>query len=84
MGANRKRRTGRVARDAHAKTVVVVVERRQAHPLYKKTVTLTSRFMAHDAENACRAGDLVVIEETRPLSKLKNWRVVEILERAVG
>ncbi len=84
MGTNRKRRTGRVARDAHAKTVVVVVERRQAHPLYKKTMTLSSRFMAHDAENACRAGDLVLIEETRPVSKRKNWRVVEILERAVG
>ena len=83
MGVNRKRRRGRVARDAHAKTVVVVVERRQSHPLYKKTVTLTSRFMAHDEENACRAGDLVTIEETRPLSKRKNWRVVEILERAV-
>jgi small subunit ribosomal protein S17 len=82
MGAKRKRRTGRVVRDAHAKTVVVVVERRQSHPLYKKTVTLTSRFMVHDAENACRAGDLVVIEETRPLSKRKNWRVVKILERA--
>ena len=56
----------------HAKTVVVVVERRQAHPLYKKTVTLTSRFMAHDEENSCRAGDLVVIEEHLDVERLSG------------
>ncbi|MBD3400701.1 MAG: 30S ribosomal protein S17 [Candidatus Coatesbacteria bacterium] len=80
--SKRKRRIGRVASDAHAKTVVVVVERRQSHPLYRKTITLTSRYMAHDENNECRAGDRVLIEETRPLSKRKCWRVLDILERS--
>ncbi|MBD3371259.1 MAG: 30S ribosomal protein S17 [Candidatus Coatesbacteria bacterium] len=80
--SNRKRRIGRAASDAHQKTVVVVVERRQAHPLYKKTISLSSRFLAHDEKNEVRAGDQVLIEETRPLSKRKCWRVLEILERA--
>lgn len=80
--SNRKRRIGRVDGDAHCKTVVVVVERRQPHPLYKKTISLSSRFMAHDEKEECRNGDKVLIEETRPLSKRKCWRVLEILERA--
>ena len=80
--SNRKQRTGLAAKDAHQKTVVVVVERRQAHPLYKKTVSRSSRYMAHDEENTCKAGDTVLIEETRPLSKNKRWRVIRVVERA--
>ena len=78
----RKTREGTVKRSAMDKTVVVVATTLVQHPLYKRVVSRTSRFMAHDDENACRVGDRVRIAETRPLSKRKRWRVVEILERA--
>ena len=80
--AQRKVRVGTVVSDKMDKTVVVAVERRTAHPVYGKRITRTSKFHAHDEENQAREGDTVRIEETRPLSKLKRWRIVEILERA--
>jgi small subunit ribosomal protein S17 len=78
----RKTRVGTVVSDKMEKTVVVLVERRYAHPLYGKRVTRTKKYHAHDETNDCRIGDLVRIVETRPLSKLKRWRVVEVFERA--
>lgn len=78
---NRKTRIGTVVSDKMDKTVVVAFEDRKRHPLYGKTVKYTKKFKAHDEENTCKIGDLVKIMETRPLSKDKNWRVVEILER---
>lgn len=78
----RKERTGRVVSDKMDKTVVVAVETLVRHPLYQRTIRRTKKFKAHDEENACRVGDKVRIMETRPLSKEKRWRVVEILERA--
>ncbi|MBE3587499.1 MAG: 30S ribosomal protein S17 [Thermoanaerobacteraceae bacterium] len=78
----RKVRTGRVVSDKMDKTVVVAVETLERHPLYQRTVRKTRKFKAHDEENSCRIGDKVRIMETRPLSKEKRWRVVEILERA--
>ena len=77
----RKVRVGLVVSDAMDKTVVVSVEWRQPHPLYKKAVRKRSRFKAHDDENRCRKGDLVRMVETRPLSKTKRWRVADILAR---
>lgn len=77
----RKTRTGRVVSDKMDKTVVVAVETLVRHPLYQRTVRQTKKFKAHDQENSCRIGDKVKIMETRPLSKEKRWRVVEILER---
>jgi small subunit ribosomal protein S17 len=85
QGADRKRRKTRlgvVVSDKMQKTVVVAVERRYPHPLYGKMVTRTKRFKAHDEENSAKVGDRVRIAETRPLSKQKRWRVVEIVERA--
>jgi small subunit ribosomal protein S17 len=78
----RKSRVGRVVSDKMQKTVVVAIERRVAHPTYGKMMTRTTRLKAHDEQNASKAGDTVRIVETRPLSKDKRWRVVEILERA--
>ncbi|GAB6158648.1 30S ribosomal protein S17 [Desulfotomaculum varum] len=78
----RKVRQGRVVSDKMDKTVVVAVEDRVRHPLYNRTIRKTKKFKAHDEENSCRIGDIVRIMETRPLSKDKRWRVVEILERA--
>ena len=78
----RKTRVGRVVSNKMNKTVIVAVERRVAHPLYGKQVTRTKKYYAHDEQNAAREGDTVRITETRPLSKLKRWRVVEILEQA--
>lgn len=72
---------GRVVSDRMNKTVVVVVERRRRHPLYKKVVRSTKKYKAHDEHNACRVGDVVRIRESRPLSREKRWVVVEILER---
>jgi small subunit ribosomal protein S17 len=77
----RKQRQGRIVSDAMDKTVVVSVERRMAHPLYGKQVKRQKKYHAHDETNEFRLGDLVLIEETRPLSKKKRWRVVELLER---
>ena len=78
----RKTRTGVVVSDKMQKTVVVALERRVPHPTYGKMVTRTKKVKAHDEENAAKAGDTVRIMETRPLSKDKRWRVVEIVERA--
>ena len=64
------------------KTITVLVERKFQHPLYKKYIRRSTRLHAHDAENECREGDLVVIEECRPVSKLKSWRLVRVLARA--
>ncbi len=80
---SRKVRQGRVVSDAMDKTVVVSVERQFAHPLYGKRVTKRKKYHAHDERNEFRSGDLVVIEETRPLSKRKRWRVVKLVERPV-
>lgn len=79
---SRKTRVGTVVSDKMHKTVIVAIERRVAHPVYGKMITRTSRLKAHDEQNASKAGDTVRIMETRPLSKDKRWRVVEILERA--
>ncbi len=78
----RKVRTGKVVSDKMEKTVVVAIESKVKHPLYGKTVNRTTKFKAHDEENACGVGDTVRIMETRPLSKDKRWRVVEIIEKA--
>ncbi len=79
---SRKERTGLVVSNKMEKSVVVEVLRRVRHPKYGKFVKRTSRFMAHDEKNECNIGDTVRIMETRPLSKNKCWRLVEILERA--
>ncbi|MGI6773693.1 MAG: 30S ribosomal protein S17 [Clostridiales bacterium] len=78
----RKTRVGVVASDKMDKTVVVTVQDRVKHPLYKKIVNRTIRLKAHDENNECRVGDRVLIMETRPLSKDKRWRVAEIIEKA--
>ncbi len=78
----RKIRIGKVVSDKMDKTVVVAVERVMRHPLYGKTIKRTKKFKAHDEENRCKVGDKVKIMETRPLSKEKRWRVVEIIEKA--
>ena len=78
----RKTRIGTVVSDKMNKTVVVAVERRYAHPLYGKQVTRTKKYHAHDESNEFHTGDTVRIMETRPLSKLKRWRVIEAIERA--
>jgi small subunit ribosomal protein S17 len=79
----RVQKVGRVVSDKMDKTVVVAVDYVRRHPLYHKRITRTSKFQAHDENNECRAGDVVRIEETRPISKNKRWIVREILERAV-
>ena len=79
---SRKTREGVVVSDKMQKTVVVAIERRVPHPVYGKMVTRTAKFKAHDEENSAKVGDRVRITETRPLSKDKRWRVVEIVERA--
>ena len=78
----RKERIGKVVSNKMDKSITVAVERRVMHPIYGKYVASTSKFMAHDEKNESNEGDLVKISETRPLSKTKNWRLVEILERA--
>ena len=79
---NRKKvRIGKVVSDKMDKTVVILCERQFAHPVYKKIIKRKSKFKAHDEANECREGDTVRIMETRPVSKDKYWRVVEILER---
>lgn len=79
--AYRKVRQGVVVSDRSEKTVVVRVDRRFAHPLYGKSMTGSKRYHAHDETNEYRVGDVVRIQETRPLSKLKRWRVVDLVER---
>ena len=79
---SRKTRVGKVISDKMDKTIVVAIEDRVAHPLYKKIVKRTSKLKAHDELNACGIGDRVKVMETRPLSKDKRWRLVEIIEKA--
>ncbi len=78
----RKTRVGKVVSDKMDKTVVVLIEDNVKHPLYKKIIKNTVKLKAHDENNQCGVGDRVLIMETRPLSKDKNWRVVEIIEKA--
>jgi small subunit ribosomal protein S17 len=78
----RKTRVGKVVSDKMMKTVVVSIERRVQHPVYGKMVRRTTKLKAHDEQNEAKTGDTVRIMETRPLSKDKRWRVVEIIERA--
>ena len=78
----RKVRVGTVVSDNMDKTVLVKFEKFTSHPFYSKKVKTTQKYLAHDEENACGIGDKVRIMETRPLSRRKNWRVVEILEKA--
>ena len=78
----RKKKVGRVVSDKMDKTVVVAVETKVRHPLYGKTMNRTTKFKAHDENNEAHVGDVVEIMQTRPLSKDKCWRVIEILERA--
>ncbi|NJM14343.1 MAG: 30S ribosomal protein S17 [Bacteroidales bacterium] len=78
----RKERIGVVVSSSMNKSIVIAVKTKVMHPIYGKFVNKTSKFMAHDEANECNTGDLVRIMETRPLSKNKNWRLVEILERA--
>ena len=73
---------GVVVSDKGDKTIVVKVERRERHPLYKKFIRRSTKLHAHDEENVCQEGDRVLIEECRPLSKTKSWRLVKVLERA--
>jgi small subunit ribosomal protein S17 len=77
----RKERTGEVISDKMAKTIVVRVERRFQHPKFKKVVTQYKKFYAHDEKREAKVGDRVLIEETRPLSKTKSWRLVQIIEK---
>ena len=78
----RKTRTGVVTSNKMAKTITVSVERRVKHPIYGKFVKKTTKFHAHDEKNECTVGDIVRIMETRPLSKTKRWRLVEVVEKA--
>ena len=78
----RKERIGLVTSNKMEKSIIVSIERKVKHPLYGKFVKKTSKFVAHDEENSCNEGDIVSIMETRPISKNKNWRLVEIIERA--
>ena len=81
MQGKRRSKTGRVVSDKMDKTVVVSVERLRRHPIYKRVVRLSTKFKAHDAENAAHVGDTVRIEESRPLSREKRWSVVEVVAR---
>jgi len=78
----RKERIGLVVSNKMDKSIVVTIERRFKHPVYGKFIKKTNKFIAHDEKNECNIGDTVRIMETRPLSKNKNWRLVEIIERA--
>lgn len=74
--------TGKVVSDKMNKTVTVLVERRAKHPLYGKVIRLSKKYHAHDEDNGCHEGDTVIIEECRPLSKTKSWKVVRVVEQA--
>jgi len=80
---NKRTLVGRVVSDKMEKTVTVLIERRVKHPLYGKVITLSNKFHAHNENNEAKTGDLVEIEETRPISKTKAWRVTKLLEKAV-
>lgn len=84
MQGKRRTKVGHVVSDKMDKTVVVSVERLRRHPVYKRVVRLSSKFQAHDEENAAHVGDTVRIEESRPLSRAKRWRVVEVIARGSG
>ncbi len=77
-------KTGRVVSDAMSKTVVVEVERLTAHPVYRRRVRTTKRYLVHDEKERCRSGDVVSIRECRPLSRHKRWRLHDIVRRGVG
>lgn len=74
--------TGRVVSDKMDKSITVMIERRVAHPLYQKYVTKSTKVAAHDESNECKQGDVVVIEECKPISKNKSWRLVKVVEKA--
>jgi small subunit ribosomal protein S17 len=78
----RKQRTGRVVSNRMDKSITVAVDRQIKHPIYGKFITKTTKYMAHDENNEAGIGDIVRIMETRPLSKLKRWRLIEIIEKA--
>lgn len=80
--AERRERTGKVVSNRMDKTITVAVDRQIKHPIYGKFITKTTKYLAHDEENTANEGDVVQIMSTRPLSKRKTWRLVEILERA--
>ncbi|MGH8647989.1 MAG: 30S ribosomal protein S17 [Burkholderiales bacterium] len=80
--ANKRQLVGRVVSDKMQKTVTVLVERRVKHPLYGKVITRSSRYHAHDEARSCKEGDLVLIEECRPIARTKSWRVIELVEKA--
>ncbi|MGK0387888.1 MAG: small subunit ribosomal protein S17 [Maribacter sp.] len=78
----RKTRTGKVSSNKMDKSITVTFERKFRHPIYEKSIKRTKKFLAHDENNECGIGDTVIIMETRPLSKNKRWRLVEIIEKA--
>src|SRR5918998_3364121 len=82
VGGGRKEKVGRVVSDKMDKTIVVSVERLSRHPVYKRVIRLTTKFKAHDEENDARVGDVVRIQESRPVSATKRWRLVEVVQRA--
>lgn len=79
---NRKVRQGKVVSDKMAKTIIVRVDRRFSHPLYKKVMASSKKYYVHDPESAAKVGDFVTIAETRPLSKLKRWELIEVVRHA--
>lgn len=79
---NKRQLTGRVISDKMNKTVTVLIERRTTHPLYGKVITRSGKYHAHDETNECKEGDLVTIEECRPLSRTKSWRIVKLVDKA--
>jgi small subunit ribosomal protein S17 len=81
-GKRNRTLTGRVVSNAMDKTITVLVERRVRHPLYGKFIRRSSKIHAHDDENSCGNGDLVTVEQCRPLSKTKSWRLLEVVEKA--
>ena len=80
---NRKQLSGVVLSDNMDKTIVINVIRRSSHPMYKKYVTSSKKYYAHDENNKCEKGDIILIEESKPISKLKRWRVKEIIKKVV-
>lgn len=82
--SRRQQKVGRVVSNKMDKTIVVVVETLKKHRIYKRTYKQTKRFQAHDEGNTCQIGDIVRIEESRPLSKMKRWRLIEIVKRSSG
>jgi small subunit ribosomal protein S17 len=83
MEKNKKEIVGLVTSSKMDKSITVIVERRLQHPIYGKFVKKSKKFMAHDENNECNEGDLVRIKESRPLSKVKRWQLIEIIERAI-